>query len=198
MKTPDLKSVNWKDVFIGDYDWAFLCTPRLPWAKSKQPPPFYAKDEKISVFVAFIMGLQHCLAMVSKGGKGGTDSGLVALQYCTVVYGTDAVVAFIVGLQHCLALAKGAEGVHIGAWWLRIIIKECGDGVGLYSFMALVPLGPMVQCLGAVQQWYRQWYRAARVVQLHGTVPLGPMLFSVRVQLRGSFHGSAAALPRLS
>lgn len=68
MKTPDLKNVNWKDVFIGDYDWAFLCTPRLPWSVSKQPPPFYGKDEPISVFVAFIMGLQHCLTMVRKGG----------------------------------------------------------------------------------------------------------------------------------
>jgi xanthine/uracil permease len=49
---------------IGDYDWRFLCTPRLPWGASKPPPPLYKKDDKISIFVAVVMGLQHALAMV--------------------------------------------------------------------------------------------------------------------------------------
>lgn len=45
-----------------------VCRPRMPWSKaSTKSPPFFALHEKISWPVAFIMGLQHCLAMV--GGK---------------------------------------------------------------------------------------------------------------------------------
>ena len=52
------------DVVIGDYDWTFLCTPRVPWGQAKPAPPLYKPDAQISLFVSFIMGLQHALAMV--------------------------------------------------------------------------------------------------------------------------------------
>lgn len=51
---------------IGDYDWGFLCMPRFPFGgKNKQysQPPFYAHDEKLSLFVALMIGLQHALTM---------------------------------------------------------------------------------------------------------------------------------------
>lgn len=53
------------DFIVGDYDWAFLCTPRLPCGERKPPPPLFRKDEPISLLVALAMGLQHCLAMVN-------------------------------------------------------------------------------------------------------------------------------------
>eukprot|EP00249_Psilotum_nudum_P015149 c25189_g1_i2 orf=522-1490(+) len=48
----------------GGYDWGFLCMPRLPFRGRSKPPPFYSKDEDISLVLALIMGLQHALAMV--------------------------------------------------------------------------------------------------------------------------------------
>ena len=54
-------------VFIGDYDWKFLCMPRFPFCykekKVYQPPPFYAHDEPLSLFVSLMIGLQHALTM---------------------------------------------------------------------------------------------------------------------------------------
>eukprot|EP00270_Netrium_digitus_P004320 TRINITY_DN15358_c0_g1_i1.p1 TRINITY_DN15358_c0_g1~~TRINITY_DN15358_c0_g1_i1.p1 ORF type:complete len:618 (+),score=92.71 TRINITY_DN15358_c0_g1_i1:80-1933(+) len=52
------------DVLVGDYDWGFLCMPRVPWGSKKPPPPMFAKDEPISLLVAVAMGLQHAMAMV--------------------------------------------------------------------------------------------------------------------------------------
>jgi hypothetical protein len=55
-------AMGWRDSIIGDYNWAFLCLPSF---KHKRPaPPFYAKDEKISLLMATLMGLQHALSMV--------------------------------------------------------------------------------------------------------------------------------------
>ncbi|MCJ1422972.1 hypothetical protein MMC29_000853 [Sticta canariensis] len=59
-----------KDIFIGRYDYGYLCMPQNPFTscsrehKERKPPPFYAVDQLLSVFVALLMGLQHALAMV--------------------------------------------------------------------------------------------------------------------------------------
>lgn len=50
--------------FLGEYDWSFLCTPRVTFTEQRALAPFYGRDEKISPFLAVIMGLQHALAMV--------------------------------------------------------------------------------------------------------------------------------------
>ncbi|KAG6547512.1 hypothetical protein Mapa_010960 [Marchantia paleacea] len=55
---------KWRKDLIGDYDWGFLCTPTLPWCSGRSQPPFFEKDEKISLLLALVMGLQHALAMV--------------------------------------------------------------------------------------------------------------------------------------
>jgi hypothetical protein len=55
-------AMGWKDSIIGDYNWAFLCLPSLK--HKRAAPPFYGKDEKISLVMATIMGLQHALSMV--------------------------------------------------------------------------------------------------------------------------------------
>jgi len=68
----------WKQNVIGDYDFKFLCMPYNPFSpKGQPPPPFFARDEKLSWLVAIVMGLQHALAMYvprSKPSKrGGND-----------------------------------------------------------------------------------------------------------------------------
>lgn len=55
-------AMGWRDSIIGDYNWAFLCLPSLK--HKRAAPPFYGKDEKISLVMATIMGLQHALSMV--------------------------------------------------------------------------------------------------------------------------------------
>ncbi|MCO5600241.1 hypothetical protein L7F22_054351 [Adiantum nelumboides] len=55
---------TWRSRIFGDYDWTFLCMPRLPFHGFSKRPPFYSKDEKIPIFLSLVMGLQHALAMV--------------------------------------------------------------------------------------------------------------------------------------
>ncbi|TFK83210.1 xanthine/uracil permease [Polyporus arcularius HHB13444] len=52
--------------WLGDYDYAWLCLPSLPFAKrSQRPPPFYALDAELPLTLAIFTGLQHALAMLA-------------------------------------------------------------------------------------------------------------------------------------
>jgi hypothetical protein len=39
--------------------------PTPPWKHDRPLPPFFAKDEKLSLLIALVMGGQHALAMAS-------------------------------------------------------------------------------------------------------------------------------------
>ncbi|KAF8963237.1 permease family-domain-containing protein [Flammula alnicola] len=55
-----------REGWFGDYDYGWLCTPTLPFMKSKRkPPPFYALDAELPLAVAIATGLQHALAMLA-------------------------------------------------------------------------------------------------------------------------------------
>lgn len=54
----------WANRLIGDYNWRFLCMPTPPWQYDRPLPPFYGKDDKLSLLIAVVMGVQHALAMV--------------------------------------------------------------------------------------------------------------------------------------
>ena len=47
-----------------EFDWAWLCMPRLPWSKDTRVPAFYGIHDKIPIAVALVMGFQHALAMM--------------------------------------------------------------------------------------------------------------------------------------
>ena len=49
---------------VTKFDWAWLCTPRMPWSKDKRLPAFYGIHDKIPFPVAMVMGFQHALAMM--------------------------------------------------------------------------------------------------------------------------------------
>lgn len=49
---------------VQNFDWKWLCMPRLPWAKELTPPPFYGIHAKLPIPVALVMGFQHALAMM--------------------------------------------------------------------------------------------------------------------------------------
>jgi hypothetical protein len=59
---------NWlasKDGWLGDYDYAALLIPSIPFLKKRQRLlPFFGVNERIPVVLAFLLGLQHALAMV--------------------------------------------------------------------------------------------------------------------------------------
>ncbi|KAI0335590.1 Xanthine/uracil permease [Cubamyces sp. BRFM 1775] len=61
-----------KHGWVGDYDYAWLCMPTMPWrwgrARSrhaKTGPPFYALDSELPIVLAAASGLQHALAMLA-------------------------------------------------------------------------------------------------------------------------------------
>ncbi|KAK2608543.1 hypothetical protein QQS21_002889 [Conoideocrella luteorostrata] len=51
---------------IGDYDYAFLFRPTLPFmTKSNYRSPFFGINDKMPVFLGLLLGLQHALAMLA-------------------------------------------------------------------------------------------------------------------------------------
>lgn len=57
-----------RDGLIGDYDYAFLFRPNLPFMKkARRASPFFGLHDKIPVVLALLLGLQHALAMLAGG-----------------------------------------------------------------------------------------------------------------------------------
>lgn len=61
------EKVTTKEGWVGDYDYAWLCTPSLPFLRSKEDrmPPFYALNDDLPLMLAISSGLQHALAMLA-------------------------------------------------------------------------------------------------------------------------------------
>ncbi|KFA54194.1 hypothetical protein S40293_06277 [Stachybotrys chartarum IBT 40293] len=54
------------DGLIGDYDYAFLFTPSLPFVKrAKRPQPFFGLNDHLPLLLALLLGFQHSLAMLA-------------------------------------------------------------------------------------------------------------------------------------
>ncbi|KAL4939994.1 hypothetical protein BDV06DRAFT_197605 [Aspergillus oleicola] len=61
-----IRHLTTREGLIGDYDYGFLFRPELPFMKKDpRPSPFFGLNEKIPVLLAFILGLQHALAMLA-------------------------------------------------------------------------------------------------------------------------------------
>lgn len=55
-----------KEGLLGDYDYAFLFKPNLPFMGSKNvTPPFFGLDDNMPLVLAMLLGLQHTLAMLA-------------------------------------------------------------------------------------------------------------------------------------
>lgn len=51
---------------LGDYDYAYLFTPTLPFMKRPvQAAPFFGLNDRVPVFLTLLLGLQHSLAMLA-------------------------------------------------------------------------------------------------------------------------------------
>ncbi|KAL9027599.1 MAG: hypothetical protein Q9196_003903 [Gyalolechia fulgens] len=61
-----LKAFTTKDGLVGNYDYAFLFTPNLPFMrKSRRTAPFFGLDEHLPVLLALLLGFQHALSMLA-------------------------------------------------------------------------------------------------------------------------------------
>ncbi|TGJ87581.1 hypothetical protein E0Z10_g1232 [Xylaria hypoxylon] len=56
-----------RDGLLGDYDYAFLFRPNIPFLRSKrrQASPFFGLNDKLPVLLAGLLGFQHGLAMLA-------------------------------------------------------------------------------------------------------------------------------------
>ncbi|EJD43542.1 Xanthine/uracil permease [Auricularia subglabra TFB-10046 SS5] len=62
------RRVTTRDGWVGDYDFAWLCTPTLPFVKggkTTRVAPFYALDDELPILLAIVCGFQHALAMLA-------------------------------------------------------------------------------------------------------------------------------------
>ncbi|KAL1653059.1 hypothetical protein SLS61_004305 [Didymella pomorum] len=60
------KAFTTKDGLIGDYDYAFLFKPNLPFMKKvRRAAPFFGLHDRMPVFLALLLGFQHALAMLA-------------------------------------------------------------------------------------------------------------------------------------
>ena len=85
-----VKSFSTKDGLLGDYDYAFLFTPNIPFMrKPKQMAPFFGLNDKMPIVLALVLGFQHALAMLAGvitppiiiSGQGGANLGPDVAQY---------------------------------------------------------------------------------------------------------------------
>jgi uric acid-xanthine permease len=61
-----IRTFTTKQGLIGDYDYKFLFTPRLPFSKkAARGPPFFGLNDEMPVVLALILGFQHALAMLA-------------------------------------------------------------------------------------------------------------------------------------
>ena len=60
------KTLTTREGWLGDYDYAFLFKPNLPFMKrSRQAAPFFGLNDRMPIVLALILGFQHALAMLA-------------------------------------------------------------------------------------------------------------------------------------
>ncbi|KYG41431.1 hypothetical protein M433DRAFT_7958 [Acidomyces richmondensis BFW] len=60
------RALTTKDGLIGNYDYGFLFTPNIPFVKrQRRAAPFFGLNDRMPVFLALLLGLQHALSMLA-------------------------------------------------------------------------------------------------------------------------------------
>jgi len=55
-----------REGLVGDYDYAFLFTPQIPFVKkSERAAPFFGLNDTMPIVLALILGFQHALSMLA-------------------------------------------------------------------------------------------------------------------------------------
>lgn len=108
------------------YDYKFLCMPSMPWSKGGvNPPLFLGKDDKLGLFLALTMGLQHALAMVA--GIATSGGALIAGDACFIWQRDQAMCAtkpYLINAAWCVARMHSNSG-HANSGPVRSTVVIC-------------------------------------------------------------------------
>ncbi|KAL2024986.1 hypothetical protein VTK56DRAFT_3685 [Thermocarpiscus australiensis] len=134
-----------KEGLIGNYDYAFLFRPNLPFMKkSDRPPPFFGLNDRMPVVLALILGFQHALAMLAgiitppiiMAGAGGANLSPEQTEYLV------SAALIVSGFLSCIQITR-----------IRIMKTPYYIGTGLISVVgisfAIIPVAS-----GAFSQMY--------------------------------------------
>jgi uracil-xanthine permease len=134
---------------LGDYNYAFLFRPNLPFMrKSNQASPFFGLNDKMPVLLALLLGFQHALAMLAGiitppiilSGSGGVNLPPDQTQY---LVSTALIVSGILSLVQIKRFHIYKTPYYIGTGLISV--------VGI-SF-SIIPVAS-----GAIAQMYRNGY----------------------------------------
>ncbi|KAK5662646.1 hypothetical protein OQA88_8561 [Cercophora sp. LCS_1] len=139
------KTFTTKEGLFGNYDYAFLFRPNLPFMKKvNKVPPFFGLNDRMPVFLALLLGFQHSLAMLAGvitppiilSGAGGVNLSTAETQYLV------STALIVTGILSCIQITR----FHI--WKTPYYI-----GTGLISVVGVsFAIIPVAQ--GAFQQMY--------------------------------------------
>jgi len=61
-----IRAFTTREGLIGDYDYAFLFTPNIPFMKRpRRAAPFFGLDDRMPLLLALLLGFQHALSMLA-------------------------------------------------------------------------------------------------------------------------------------
>ncbi|KAF9895057.1 hypothetical protein FE257_004685 [Aspergillus nanangensis] len=144
-----VKAFTTREGLIGNYDYAFLFTPRIPFiTKTRGTAPFFALHDKVPVLLAFLLGLQHSLAMLAGvitppiilGGPDGVALGGDDYQYL--------VSASLIASGFLSALQMSRMHVHKTRYYI---------GTGLISVVG-TSFATITVATGTFEQMYESGY----------------------------------------
>ncbi|KAJ5577510.1 uncharacterized protein N7459_006474 [Penicillium hispanicum] len=116
-----------RDGLIGDYDYAYLFTPRLPFTKqTRKSAPFFGLEDRVPILLAFILGLQHALAMLAGvisppiiiGGTSGANFGDEIYQY---LVSTSLIVSGLLSAMQMLRFHIYGTKYYLGTGLLSVV-----------------------------------------------------------------------------
>ncbi|KAL4803160.1 purine permease [Aspergillus unguis] len=120
-------SFTTKDGLVGDYDYAFLFTPRLPFVKQKRrAAPFFGLEDRIPVILALLLGLQHALAMlagvitppIQLAGSSGANFGSADSQY---IVSTSLIVSGLLSAIQMFRLHVYKTRYYVGTGLVSVV-----------------------------------------------------------------------------
>ncbi|BCR91108.1 nucleobase:cation symporter-2 family protein [Aspergillus chevalieri] len=122
-----VKTFTTKDGLVGDYDYAYLFTPRIPFTKkSRQSAPFFGLDDQVPVLLALLLGLQHTLAMLAGvisppillGGSSGANFGTETYQY---LVSTSLITAGLLSLIQMTRMHIWKTKYYVGTGLISVV-----------------------------------------------------------------------------
>ncbi|KAJ5216585.1 uncharacterized protein N7498_002992 [Penicillium cinerascens] len=122
-----VRTFTTRDGLIGEYDYAYLFIPRLPFTKrARKTAPFFGLEDSVPVALALILGLQHALAMLAGvisppiilSGASGVNFGDELSQY---LVSTSLIVSGLLSAVQMFRLHVKGTKYYIGTGLLSVV-----------------------------------------------------------------------------